>query len=190
MSNYKHGNWYCKPANESEAREIVERAGASGARLYETLGNWDWNDYGAWGVCFGRTHTQKADFYIEIDAIEYTITQVRQKFPLPGEQQTGWNVEGLPPVGWHGECSSDKSDWYECVVLRDGFIAHSDTQIGKEFWRVDSIDGLSFRPLSSEREQWVEQALNVLQKDPCAMPAQLMGMIYDAIKSGTLPVPE
>lgn len=125
-----------------------------------------------------------------IDAIEYTITQVRQKFPLPGEQQTGWNVEGLPPVGWHGECSSDKSDWYECVVLRDGFIAHSDTQLGKEFWRVDSIDGLSFRPLSSERERWVEQALNVLQKDPCAMPAQLMGMIYDAIKSGTLPVPE
>lgn len=26
MSNYKHGDWYCKPANEAEAREILAPA--------------------------------------------------------------------------------------------------------------------------------------------------------------------
>lgn len=179
MSNYKHGNWYCKPANEAEAKEIVERAVACGAKNSARL-VYDGHSYGV----------HKGIVGVYEDGTEYTIDELREKFPLPGEQQTGWNVEGLPPVGWHGECSSDKSDWYECVVLRDGFIAHSDTQLGKEFWRVDSIDGLSFRPLSSERERWVEQALNVLQKDPCAMPAQLMGMIYDAIKSGDLKAPD
>lgn len=31
MSEYKHGNWFCKPANEAEAKEIMDRAVASGA---------------------------------------------------------------------------------------------------------------------------------------------------------------
>ncbi len=170
MSNYKHGNWYCKPANESEAREIVERAVASGARLYETLGNWDWNDYGAWGVCFGRTHTQKADFYIEIDAIEYTITQVRQKFPLPGEQTTEWDGEGFPSDG--DECEAYiyadtigqgkiKAKWvdghagckaiagnggYGCIFIQKNGAIHF----------IESTT--HFRPIRTERERRADDA--------------------------------
>lgn len=82
MSNYKHGDWYCDPANEAEAREIIERALASGAELYESVGiNYYWNSFIGWGVEGGRTLT--SDDWRK--AKPYTIEQVREKFPLPNE---------------------------------------------------------------------------------------------------------
>lgn len=86
MSNYKYGNWYCKPETEAEAREILERAVASGAKAGETLEHYHWNGYGAWGVCQGCTHTQTVIFCRNHGITEYTIEQVRELFPLPGEK--------------------------------------------------------------------------------------------------------
>ena len=101
MSDYKHGDWFCKPANEAEAFEIIARAVANGARMDETLVDWAWDAYGAWGVRRGLTHSQTVGFYRDRSFTEYTIEQVRARLPLPGEQE--WNGEGLPQVGWHGE---------------------------------------------------------------------------------------
>ena len=44
MSEYKHGDWYCVPANEEEAREIIERAVASGADNRDS--DWEYNGGG------------------------------------------------------------------------------------------------------------------------------------------------
>src|SRR5690554_2232432 len=131
MSEYKHGNWYCKPANNAEAREIVERAVASGAELYETVGisgidKYEWNLLEAWGVIDGRTCTAGADKHGTFRcATQYTIEQIRKLFPLPGERtEQGWNGEGLPQVGWHGEITwGRKATWYECVIC-PGCVAY------------------------------------------------------------------
>ena len=179
MSNYEHGNWYCKPADEAEAKEIIERAVASGAR----------NDYGRngsscripYGVAYGCVDCGVTE------GTEYTIEQVREKFPLPGEQ-TKWNGEGLPPIGTicASKCPSGMTVVGEILKHHsDGVCALflSDDEF-TVFWQKE------FQPLRNERESWVEQALGVLQKDPCALPSQFVGMIYDAIQSGELKMPE
>ena len=87
--NYKHGDWYCKPANEAEAKEVIERAVVSGAKLHEFVhhsedfhdNGYGWNMYPHWGVYNGHTHTTDAAAF---DAVTvYTIMQVRELFPLP-----------------------------------------------------------------------------------------------------------
>lgn len=180
---YKYGDWYCKPANEAESKEIIERAVSSGARnIYGRKGSSSRIPYGVVNGCL--------DCRV-IEGTEYTIEQVRKLFPLPGEQ-TKWDGEGLPPVGtvcehWWGGVYDDDVEIVQ--YRRNGNHV--------VFWRInkDCVDGAEiptaeFRPLRSEREHWVEQSLKVLQKDPCALPSQLMGMIYDAIQSGELKSPE
>lgn len=101
---YKHGNWYCKPASEEEAREIIERAVASGAERNETVGltfvyEYKWCRFDAWGVSNGKTYT--GDIFDRGPfghATEYTIEQVRDKFLLPGEQGEA-EQKWIPPVG-------------------------------------------------------------------------------------------
>ena len=114
---YKHGDWFCKPASEAEAREIIERALANGAAANETLEVWPWDMCEAWGVYNGYTYTQSLGFYRDRGFTEYTIEQVREKFPMPGEQQQ-WNGEGLPPVGVECEMKSGECRFYMCVILR------------------------------------------------------------------------
>lgn len=87
--SYKHGDWYCKPANKAEAEEIIERAVASGAKLHEFVehsgeihdNGHRWNMYPHWGVCNGHTHTSDAAAYDEVTL--YTFKHVQELFPLP-----------------------------------------------------------------------------------------------------------
>ena len=142
MSEYKHGNWFCKPANEAEAKEIMDRAVASGAKM---LIRWSPDDK-AFGVYDGVVS------WDEEVGTRYTISKLREKFPLPGEDvKTGWSSEGFPTVGWHGECSSDKHEWFECVVLPDGLIACANKN--GRWWQIYSCEllALQFRQLRTER---------------------------------------
>ena len=188
---YKHGDWFCKPASEAEAREIIERAVASGAvNTMQYNGNTPRCDF--YGVRNGVVHATDSGYGPECKpeyGPEYTIAELRQKFPLPGEQQQ-WNGEGLPPVGWHGECSSDKHGWFECVVLPDGFIAYT---ANDKWWQVDDGNGvaLEFRPLRTERERFViaaQKYFNEECSEVCPAESTLLG-IYDALKSGELKAP-
>ena len=176
MSNYKHGNWYCKPANEAEALEIVERAVASGAK---NKAGWKGNSTrNTYGVINGRV-----DFGV-LDGTEYTITQLRNKFPLPGEWVTEWDGEWLPPVGTVCEAIYDKV-WHRCEILK-----YKVNNLGKTVAACDFIFDLAwsavFRPLRTERDQWVAEA----QKHCTEFSSNQLGKLYDALKSGTLKAPE
>lgn len=195
MNEYKYGNWYCKPANEAEAREIVERAVLNGAVRDECVGDLQWDDCDAWGVVDGRTYTggighAGQSFY---GKTQYTITELRQKFPLPGDsvEAEQWNGEGLPPVGWHGECTwGAKSTWHECVVC-PSVIAYKNI-CGRWVTDVfDSLGNLEFRPLRTEREKWIDDAHKIANDGGgFAASVQAIGALYDAIKSGQIKAPE
>lgn len=182
MSNYKHGNWYCKPANESEAREIVERALESGAEKDETLKNYSWDEYGAWGVRNGLTHTQRMDFYRYEDAIEYTIEQVRELFLLPDEQKE------KAPIYTH-EYRYSQGVYKLCRVV----VSETDT-LGKilvedQYGEYDLIHPANLRPLKSERDKWVESVLKLHYTNKLDLKS-FVGTLYDSIKSGDLKAPE
>ncbi len=178
---YKHGNWFCKPANEAEAKEIIERAVASGDVDNNRYWAFDAECYGVYNGVVGAYDA----------GAEYTIEQVREKFLLPGEQKQ-WILDGLPPVGWHGECTwLAEPEWFECFVLPDGFVAHrSRTDLG---WVTGNAHLFQFRPIRRERERWVEKAAIALHKDAVLTTEQASyaaGSIYDAIESGDLKAPE
>lgn len=182
---YKHGDWYCKPANEAEAREIVDRAMKSGA-----INSYTWKGSATrfqYGVVNGRVE------YGELNGTEYTIEELRKKFPLPDEKAIKWNGEGLPPVGtvcehWWGGVYDDDVEIVQ--YRRNGNHV--------VFWRInkDCVDGAEiptaeFRPLRSEREQWIDDAINVVGGKQAVISAEnVFGKIYDAIKSGQLIMPE
>lgn len=217
MSNYKHGDWFCKPANEEEAKEIVELALVSGAELYEAIigqreydyeNDYEWDDCHGWGVLDGMTHTGNLSKHGSfVNATEYTITEVREKFPLLGEQQKEWNGDGFPPGGVECEAyiyadtigqGKIKAKWvdgyagckaiagnggYGCIFIQQNGAIHF----------VESE--IHFRPIRTERGRFVEAASAVFH-GACINDysgryfADAMGAVYDAIKSGTLKVPE
>lgn len=203
MSNYKYGDWYCKPASEKEAKEIIERALVSGAIRSETTVLFHWDSYDAWGVMSGRTCTETEISYRHAGATEYTIEELRQKFPLPSEKTNiEWNGEGLPPVGTvcdakipHRQSGELTHLWVKVVV-----IAHHEIK-GKIYSWVAAHDGfyppgeLEFRPLRTERERWVGAACAVFH-GRCMHDysgqhfVEAMGAVYDAIKSGKIKAPE
>ncbi len=199
MNSYKHGNWYCKPANEAETKEIIKRAVSSGAKRDETLKDYWWSTYGAWGVYDGRTFTQRVNYYRDQNAAEYTIEQVREKFPLPGEQATEWNGEGLPPVGQRveinmGNFHSDRRKDGEAgrvlsVSTNSNGRIMAMIEIDETDGECDAIAVDCLRPIRSERERWVESAVNMPSAHQWTAEA-FAGVIYDAIKSGTLKAPE
>lgn len=89
MSGYKHGNWYCKPANEAEAKEIIARALVSGASHTDRIGKntcypnvYEWDYFQYWGVFGGYTCGNSDSFFKDYAGVEYTIAQVREKFPI------------------------------------------------------------------------------------------------------------
>ena len=183
MSDYEHGNWFCRPANEAEAKEIIERAVASGANnRHGYFGKSNSTDF-PYGVINGRIEfgTWKGR--------RYTIEQVREKFPLPGEQEQ-WDGEGLPPTG------------VECVVFHQGRWIRA-TTVGEFGYQkkcmVCAPRGGGFygfyadeiRPLCTERERWVEDAISAAGgKQAVISTENVFGKIYDALKSGDLKAPE
>lgn len=197
MSEYKHGNWYCEQANEAEAKEIIERAVASGA---ENAGGW----IGTSATCFygvvnGYVSCNAPEDYI--NGNQYTIEQVREKFPLPSELKK-WNGEGLPPVGtvcevFHRAACESRPSLKECRIIEllpphkidnqanrlTGVVYLIDSEASRE---VGIADIVSFQPLRSERDRWVSEA----QKHCTEFGINQLGKLYDAIKSGELKAPE
>lgn len=208
MSNYKYGDWYCRPANEEEAQEIIERAVASGALLKESLRQYSWGLCSAWGVLNGFTHTSDPENNgDELNkATEYTITQIRELFPLPGEKgNAGWNDEWLPPVGTVCESVYTSPDeYYRVKILAhdDGEVVfrwvdgpnESDVSVSRQyqFGGNGMKVHMCFRPLRTERERWIEDTLPILHENSNGHISykKLAEVIYDALKSGTLRAPE
>jgi hypothetical protein len=62
-------------------------------------------------------------------------------------------VNGIPPIGWYGECTWESNlFWYQCVILPDRKIAIDFV----ERWEVrptPKIKALNFRPIRSQAER-------------------------------------
>lgn len=188
MSDYLYGDWYCKPANEAEAKEIIERAMASGANNRHNYCRNSTNY--PYGVVNGRI-----DFGTW-KGTRYTIEQVREKFPLPGERvevEQGWSGEGLPPVDTVCEFRKNPDEWVKGVVFGHRHCNNGDVQVFIDL--IHSFDwsgDLSrFRPIRSERERWVED-VNTGYTSGAIIPSvkDIAGFIFDALKSGDLKAPE
>lgn len=193
MNSYKHGNWYCKPASKEEAREIIERAVQSGA---DNPAKWTGDETAYQFYCYGVKnglvlYGSEREWVV---AIKYTIEQVREKFPLPGEKRQ-WNGEGLPPVDCDHEFSANGVHWEERTILFKDDIsfltASKKFPASRWHYKVNDLD-LKFRPLRNERDRWVEAAQTYFNKERgevCPSELALIG-IYDALKSGDLKAPE
>lgn len=200
MNNYKHGDWYCKPSNEAEAREIVERAVASGAELFESVGEgtdkYRWNLRKYWGVMRGST-INFHDVKYANDTI-YTIEKIREKFPLPGELKKPDQGDGvcLPLVGsvWvhnnseiyrvtgYANQSTTKPEQYPVTII------YQNVDNNTVWCRPASEWARSFK---TEREQFIGDVHDGY--DGGAHHSTVMdiaGRIYDALKSGDLKAPE
>jgi hypothetical protein len=77
--------------------------------------------------------------------------EVVAKPTKPAAQE--WDGEGLPPVGWHGQCTWGlKVQWNECVILPGKEIAKHELS----GWRVSYIADyreIQFRPIRSQAER-------------------------------------
>lgn len=177
---YKYGDWYCKPANKTEAEEIVARAVASGA--VDRNRNWAFTAR-FYGVYNGVVKTYSV-------GTKYTIGQLREMFPLPCEQSKEWDGEGLPLAGTVCYIQLAFNDMGKCEItyMGDGVYCYRQLSTKREY--TGSVYDTVFRRIRSERDMWIEDALNILQRDPASMPAQFMGMLYDALRSGDLKAPE
>lgn len=191
---YPHGNWYCKPNNKNETKEIIARAIASGAVIADNLG-WVWDYYPAWGVFSGATNTGS---FRSSSCVKYTIDELRQKFPLPGEpafdeiKQKQWRgpEDGLPPIGTvcmvqHEKINNNKLTRVE--ILKH----HPETNACAFFWidapkhQPNLFWSSKFHPINTERQKWIDEAVVV-----SATPEKELGKVYDAIKSGLLAIPK
>jgi hypothetical protein len=75
-----------------------------------------------------------------------------------------WDNTGLPPVGWHGQCTWGlKVQWDECVILPGREIAKHELS----GWRVSYIADyreIQFRPIRSQAERDREEIINAAVK--------------------------
>lgn len=145
-----------------------------------------WNAFSFWGVHDGETITFGATQYA---GEQLTIQQVREQFPLPHEvkvmsDKKEWQgmQDGLPQVDtvcelWWGGIYNDD---VEIIQYRKG---------GNQvvFWRIshDCADSAEmptaqFRPLRTEREKWIERAIEVVGGKQAIISAEVvLGKIYD-----------
>jgi hypothetical protein len=93
-----------------------------------------------------------------IDCGDYMIAKPTK----PAAQE--WDGEGLPPVGWHGECTwGNKENSHECVILPGLKIAIN----FYTSWSVDQISQLEeveFRPIRSQEQREREEIINAAVK--------------------------
>ena len=190
MSEYQHGDWYCVPANDAEAREIIERAVASGAEMRT---QWFPDDH-AFGVLDGVVSWDD-----EIGT-KYTLTELRQKFPLPGErvELAGRFKAGDRVEVFLGEFKSDRRNTGETATV----LAVAKNSNGRDLAMIQiddcgnsgECDAVIFdvlRPLRTEREKFIEAAKRIACKDFTESQAMFAaGEIYDALQSGELKAPE
>jgi hypothetical protein len=74
-----------------------------------------------------------------------------------------WDGQGLPPVGWHGQCTWGlKVQWDECVILPGRGIAKHELS----GWSVSYIADyreIQFRPIRSQAEREREELATFLE---------------------------
>ena len=185
-------NWYCKPASEAEAIEIVERAVANGAVAEEvprgfnsacTEFSWDYCVF--WGTYCGKTITHGCTV-LHDPGEQLTIQQVREQFPLPNEvknmsDKKEWQgqQDGLPPVGTVCDCIIE-GGWERIKVI--GVYEDARWALSEKGHYITCCSTKVLRPLRTEREKWIEQAAIHANKEGYIgeeLAVFIAGNIYD-----------
>lgn len=187
-------NWYCKPASEAEAIEIVRRALANGAVEKDVVSvmaidgyKYKWDVFSFWGVHDGKTITFGAT---QSAGERLNIQEVRKHFPLPHEvkvmSKKEWQgpQDGLPPVGDWVMSPGGAKMFYVGTSSIGGHVFELE---GGGLTVVDSVDGFSQIP--NERDKWIDYVTGLV-KQGAQTDESLAGEIYDALKSGALKAPE
>tara|TARA_Y100000310_G_scaffold74348_1_gene70479 strand:+ start:14100 stop:14642 length:543 start_codon:yes stop_codon:yes gene_type:complete len=148
-------NWYCTHSSEQEAIEIVERAIANGACLHESVKHsaitsrfrYAWNLCEGWGVTEGTTRTLDVCDWGVYDAIEYTIEQVRERFPLPADNQESEESSK--------DCLVKHPNHYMLFPEHNVEVKHIVKRL------LDNIDS-SDMDITSNQAGWLQQAVQYL----------------------------
>ena len=141
-------------------------------------------------LSFGESDIYEVGFH----KLENTVG----KRVYPPETKPVWNGVGIPPVGTVCEFSSEgHHDGFMWCIFRGcmsdgGFIIEYHHATSPEMVTCDCFDPdlTKFRPIKSDKERWVDDSLSILLKNPAACPREYMGMLYDALISGELPLPK
>lgn len=113
-------------------------------------------------ACFASAHADGA-LAVIADArragFNLAKTCWHSPIPRPAKPDQEW-VDGLPPVGWHGECTwGQKVNWFECVMLPRYCLAlykHG----GWSLMDIFPEAGHEFRPLKTDAEREREEVWN------------------------------
>ena len=104
----------------------------------------------------------------------------REMWETERARMNKWNGEGLPPVGVDFEFSYNGKSWEERTMLfNDGItclMAHKKYPSSRWHYKSDDPD-MHFRPAKSDREKWIEAAMNYWDHE---MPRVSLEHIYDA----------
>ena len=68
---------------------------------------------------------------------------------------TGWDGEGYPPIGWHGQVTwGAKGEWCECVMLRGWWATiYNDNESEWHARCLNKAEAPEFKPLPTKQEQ-------------------------------------
>jgi hypothetical protein len=95
-------------------------------------------------------------------------------------------VNGIPPIGWHGECTwGNKEAWPECVILTNGKIAIE----RYENWSFSTISDyreIEFRPIRSHAERERDDLARALLDDLDDLELNISGNTATRIADGII----
>tara|TARA_Y100000296_G_scaffold75117_1_gene94420 strand:- start:206 stop:745 length:540 start_codon:yes stop_codon:yes gene_type:complete len=147
-------NWYCKPSSREKAVEIVARAIANGVESMEVVGTsngmnnaYSWYLFDGWGVIEGMTRTGDVADWGVYDAIEYTIEQVRERFPLPADNQESEESSK--------DCLVKHPNHYMLFPEHNVEVKHIVKRL------LDNIDSSDMQ-ITSNQAGWLQQAVQYL----------------------------
>ena len=112
----------------------------------------------------------------------------------PPETKPEWNGKDLPPVGTVCKYKYERNgNWCvgECKILgRDGDWVWFKPTCTKHRTMIETE--VSFSPIKSDKEKWVNAAMGIHYPDRSVLPVlrPALTTIYDALQSGELPMPK
>lgn len=193
-------DFYCKPANEEEAREIVKRAVAHGAKCHDSLEKggketFDWNDHEYWGALCGLTKCAGSYVYESCNTEHLTIEQLRGCAPLVEDLNTSEATTATAFNEWPDEPMTNFGVTFtfslflcgaEPAII--GMMENDESPVTKERWEAcrralyfagmlraygepeDNSDGLNTQP--EELSEEAKIALDSFDPAPGGIPVQ------------------
>ena len=127
------------------------------------------------------------------DTYEKSYMDNNEKVHYPPTKQWRGPEDGFPPAGTVCEFSSKgHHDGFMWCIFRGhmsdgGFIIeyHHATSPERVTCSCFDPDLTKFRPTKSDREEWIDQAMKYVS----IYPKEFLSSLYDALKSGELPMP-